>query len=394
MHGDSILLTGATGIFGSFVLEGALERGLRPICMMRDADPKSATDRIATVLEFLGRSEDLEKIRIVQGDASLPAMGLDAAARTELQQEVSMFIHCAACTSFSPDMDEEILRTNVGGVKNVLSFVEEAEIPLFHVSTAYVAGMRHGVIREDDLQHDSGFKNTYEQSKNQSEQLVRAAFKSGRVRGAVFRPAILVGSADDGRIAQFINFYSFMQIIEIAAMRKKRGHRVYQLRANPACTKNLAPADWSAAAMWRIIDKAGANNQTYHLTNPNPPTHVDMVDWGNSILQAADIHLEFTEDYCDKATSFQQALRGKYEHFEGYLDYEPQFDRSNTDAVLGDELPFPELSDDVMNRLLAYARDNRWRSIFGKRSKGDATYFENIVPVPAPTTPAPRAATA
>ena len=393
MHGPSLLLTGATGIFGSNMLAGALDRGYNPVVMMRDSSPEKAMDRLSTVLEFLGRPEDIGRVRIVQGDASQEGMGLSAKERQALVNEVSAFIHCAACTSFSPDQDEEVLTTNIGGVRNVLDFVEEAQVPLFHVSTAYVAGRRQGKILEGDLEHGEGYKNTYEESKNRSEQLVRKAIADERIKGSVFRPAILVGSLEDGRIAQFINFYSFMQIIEIAAMRKKRGHRVYQLRANPTCTKNLAPVDWSAAAMWKIIDNDGAKGKTYHLTNPNPPTHQDLVNWGNNLLQAADIEIQFAEDYCQSATSFQQALRGKYEHFEGYLDYEPTFDRTNTDAALNGELPFPEFTSEGLNNLLIYARDNRWRSIFGKRGQSNKAYFQNIVPVTA-TSPAPQAASA
>lgn len=393
MRGPSLLLTGATGIFGSNMLAGALDRGFAPIVMMRDASPDKALERLGTVLDFLGRPEDLSRIRIVQGDAGQEGMGLDSATREELLNEVTAFMHCAACTSFSPDQDEELLQTNVGGVKNVLSFVEAAQVPLYHVSTAYVAGRRQGTILESDLEHDEGYKNTYEESKNRSEQLVREAMASGRVEGSVFRPAILIGSLEDGRIAQFINFYSFMQIIEIAAMRKKRGHSVYQLRANPGCTKNLAPVDWSAAAMWKIIDNDGAQGKTYHLTNPNPPSHEELVAWGNNILQAADIEIQFAQDYCQDATSFKQAMRGKYEHFEGYLDYEPTFDRTNTDAALAGELPFPEFTPEGLNNLLIYARENRWRSIFGKRAQGNKAYFQNIVPVAA-SGPIPQAANA
>ena len=42
------------------------------------------------------------------------------------------------------------------------------------VSTAYVAGTHTGRFTEDDLDVGQGFRNTYEQSKFESEQLVRA----------------------------------------------------------------------------------------------------------------------------------------------------------------------------------------------------------------------------
>jgi len=380
MRSRTFLLTGATGILGTFVLDEAIERGYLPIALMRDADRDMARQRLAKVFEFIGRPGEEGRVRILKGDATLPNLGMNPDELDELRGSVGGVIHCAASTSFSDDQKDDIVRTNVGGVENMLDVFQDTPIPFYHVSTAYVAGKRDGIVYEGELEHDAGFQNVYEQTKNQSEQMVRNAFAEGRLRGAVFRPAIIVGASADGRIAQFWNFYSFIQVLDFAMMRPRRNTSTFHLNANPECTKNLTPVDWTAQAMWRIIEKEGPSGETYHLTNPSPPTHRELVKWGNRLLADIDMRIEFGDEE-DGGATFQRQMRGKFESFEGYLNHEPVYDRANTERALEGRLPFPTLDHGYLDRMFYYARENRWRSIFGKRAKTDMSYMKNIVPV-------------
>ena len=63
-----------------------------------------------------------------------------------------------------------------------------------HVSTAYVGGTHTGRFDEDDLDVGQGFRNTYEQSKFEAEQVVRASGLPVRV----VRPSIVVGESTYG----------------------------------------------------------------------------------------------------------------------------------------------------------------------------------------------------
>ena len=49
---------------------------------------------------------------------------------------------------------------------------------LAYVGTAYVAGERSDLVREDELAIDQGYRNTYEQTKAEAEALVRARLGS------------------------------------------------------------------------------------------------------------------------------------------------------------------------------------------------------------------------
>jgi thioester reductase-like protein len=379
MRGSRVLLTGATGVLGSWVLAEALRKGHQPIALMRDADVVTARQRLATVLDLAGMSGGEDRVEIVLGDSSESNLGLSKLESERLLANLDSMIHCAACTSFSGNDDDQVLTTNIGGVRHILELLDGTDVSLYHVSTAYVAGQRQGRVLETDLEHDEAYTNTYEESKNEAEQLVRKAFSTGRIKGSVFRPAIIVGATGTGRICQFTNFYNFMQVLEFAAMARRRGMECFHLNANPTCTKNLAPVDWTAEAMWGIIEAEGASGHTYHLTNPDPPSHEYLAEWGNGILSELGMRIECAPQKAAEGGTFKRAMRGRYEHFEGYLVSEPDFDRTNTDRALGDSLPFPTIDHVHLTRMYLYAREQRWRSIFGKRVKPDRAYTQGLL---------------
>ena len=122
-------------------------------------------------------------VRALAGDVTEPGLGVDPADLAG----VTHVIHCAASVSFDLPL-EEARRINVAGTQNVLAACRA--MPDFErldaVSTCYVAGRRTGLIQETDLEHDAGFHNTYEQTKYESELLLRAAMPDLPI--AVHRP--------------------------------------------------------------------------------------------------------------------------------------------------------------------------------------------------------------
>lgn len=379
MKGRCVLITGATGIMGSWVLAGALDRGYRPIVLMRDSDPAQARKRVDAVLRLVKRDSELDKVRIVFGDVRRPALGLDPNVLQELRATLDGFIHCAACISFDARQKDELWATNVEGVTHMLRFLAGTSIPLYHVSTAYVAGRRQGRVLETELDLNQTFNNMYEESKLEAESLVNDALDDGNISGAVFRPGILVGASKDGRISQFLNFYGFLQLIDIAASGALNGQRRLRFVADPTATKNLVPVDWAAEALWRLIETEGASGQTYHLTNPAPVTHENLREWANELLRPCNIRIEATERLDGDGSRFEWVAHSTLRHYLPYMQCEPLFDRTNTDKVLGDSLPFPHIGPEFYDTLMAFARERRWQGIFKCNSKGAATNYQAIM---------------
>jgi NAD(P)-dependent dehydrogenase (short-subunit alcohol dehydrogenase family) len=159
LAGTTVLVTGVTGFVGEALLHRLLSQ-VPDITIAPLVRPKGSTtgaDRIAAMLakpifsdvvEAAGGVEEVlrRRIRVVEGDLSdVPALPADLDA----------VVHCAGDVSFDPPVDEAFA-TNVVGTRHLLQRVAEVghHVHYVHISTAYVAGRRRGVIPEGSVDHD------------------------------------------------------------------------------------------------------------------------------------------------------------------------------------------------------------------------------------------------
>jgi thioester reductase-like protein len=367
MHNPKLFLTGATGIMGSWVLSEALDRGYEPILLMRDPTPELAQQRMRAVLSLAHREHNLDEVRIVRGDVGTPRLGLTNAEWDEMRQTVGTVIHCAASTTFSRKKDDLVLQTNVEGTRHMIEFAQGLDAPFYHVSTAYVAGTREGTAREHELDKGQGFKNTYERSKFLAEGLIRAAFETGKLHGAVFRPAIIVGAATNGRIAQFLNFYSFLRLLQgLVLMGGDIGQDVLRFQTSRDTTKNIVPVDWVAEAMWTAIGNEGPSGKTYHLTHPRPVTHGALVDFANEYLAQNNCRtrIECVDKREEPRTEAEQMVADSLYFFKDYLTHEAYYDRTNIESALKGAAPFPVTDNAYITRIFNYAVSQDWLNVF------------------------------
>jgi len=366
MGKHTVLLTGATGILGSWILNEAIHRGYEPYVLMRDETEGRARARLRALFELIGEPDRADVAHIVRGDICQPNLGMDGAAKRDLLRNLSGMVHCAACTSFDPGRSKEVWHSNVDATQHVLEFLSGADVPYYHVSTAYVAGTRKGLAGEEELDLGQDFKNTYEQSKCVAEGKVRTAFAEGKVFGSIFRPSIIVGAAANYRISQFLNFYGFLRLVDTLARGSFEAGDVIRLRGTPEVTKNLVPVDWIAKAMWYIIEEKGPTGLAYHLTNPDPPTHEDIMAWANGYLAEHDCptRFEVVRDLSGAPTFMEEVVHDRLRHYKSYLDVEAAYDRRNTDGVLNGSVPFPKMDNAFYTRLLYYGASQRWKDVF------------------------------
>ncbi|HRK33012.1 MAG TPA: SDR family oxidoreductase [Candidatus Hydrogenedentes bacterium] len=358
----SVLITGATGIYGSWVLAEALARGYRPIVLMRESSIEQARDRLNAVLAVANGDNRRSVVDLVWGDVRRPQLGMDSRIADTILKEIGAVIHCAGCTSFDPKDDATVWDTNVRSVEHVLAYLSGSNVPLYHVSTAYVAGGRECTVHEFELDGRYGFTNTYESSKWQAERIISSAFLHGAVSGAIFRPGILVGSSTTGAITDFLNVYRFLRLIDLASIQSNLGACSIRLEANADTLSNLVPVDWAAKALWQIIEQAGSNCQTYHLTNPNPNTIEEIRVWATEKLAEVKAELKFVDEL-DGTLSFMEGFAVKtLRHYQHYTKSQPYFDTTNTRRVTRTSIPFPEIDNRFYDKLLSYARSREWKS--------------------------------
>src|SRR5207253_8313112 len=117
--------------------------------------------------------------------------------------------HAAAPLSFARPTDEA-RAINVHGTQRMLDLADRIAARrglrrLVHVSTAYVAGRHRGLFAETDLWTGQEFRNSYERSKAEAEELVRR--RGDRFPAVVVRPSIVVGDSATGWTPAFNVLY-------------------------------------------------------------------------------------------------------------------------------------------------------------------------------------------
>ncbi len=186
-----VFLTGATGLVG----RATLVRLLR-------ADPRlSATVLVRSPLRPNARSHYLSsgRVRVMEGDVSVPGLGLSANDRLALRRRVTHVVHAAADTRFSQSLPLA-RRVNTAGTAHVIDALFGASLERFvFVSTAFVAGTMTGEIPEGPHVAVPGWINAYERSKYEAEDVVRA---SG-LPSVIARPSTIVCDDAQGRVSQF-----------------------------------------------------------------------------------------------------------------------------------------------------------------------------------------------
>ena len=160
LAGRRLFLTGATGFVGEALLERLLSDfpDLRLSVLIRPRGGTSGADRLAQLLAkpAFGRLRDTRPVEELV--ASIDVVEGDLARIPDLPDDLDIVIHCAGEVSFDPEIAEGFA-ANLGGLREVLRATHETaerngRVPhVVHVSTAYVAGLRAGLIPEGPLPH-------------------------------------------------------------------------------------------------------------------------------------------------------------------------------------------------------------------------------------------------
>lgn len=365
-----ILLTGATGLLGRYLLKNLLLADVPVAVVVRSSRRQSAENRVEAMM---GTWEDLlqremPRPYVLQGDITEPFLGLDVEDRRWVDANCDSVLHNAASLSFvATSEDGEPYRSNIRGTENVLDLCRETGIRDFHhVSTAYVCGLRTGIIRENELDVGQAMSNPYEESKVAAEKLVRSAdFLSPPT---VYRPAIIVGDSKTGFTSTFHGFYACLELSHtlLNSMGVVGTHLIHDTKTRISLdgteTKNFIPVDWVADAISFIVTNPQHHGTTYHLT-PRERISTEVI---RDVLEKTYgfYHTEFT-GAGKPVENPNEIERFFYEHIRVYNSYwrdDPQFDTSNLYAACP-HLPCPTMNEDMLLMLSNKAMEMgfKWR---------------------------------
>jgi thioester reductase-like protein len=260
------LLTGATGFLGMELLARYLERSDREVVLLvRARDDLEAGARVDGVLRNLfgsGGSRYRSRVTAVAAELTEPRLGLSERDHDALAADLDEIVHSAASVTFDLPL-ADARAVNVEGTRRMLELASAAPSleRYAHISTAYVAGTYDGVFTEVDLDLGQSFRNSYEQSKFEAEQLVRSR---PEIPFEILRPSIVVGDRRNGWTSAFNVLYWPLRALSRGLLK--------EVPAVASAPVDVVSVDYVADAIYAL--RGPAVGETYHLTAGSDATTI------------------------------------------------------------------------------------------------------------------------
>ena len=378
---EVVLLTGANGFLGTQAALRLLRSyNYKIIALVRGKDKQHAVNRLSRAWwefpELLG--EIGNRIHVLNGDITQTELGIEKQEYKNLIQTVTHVIHTAADWKLKSSL-EELQKINVQGTENILKLAQLAHADhglerFSHVSTAYVAGGKKGVVLEDSLTSEYGFLSDYEKTKFESEVLVRKS----EFDVSIFRPSMIVGDSSTGYIKTFNTVY--------VPLRLYLSGKLKIIPVSRSMKINLVPVDYVADAVVKLTFDSRAVNKTFHLTAPveSLPTLEELIEfvkeWSKenlnvrfsnpiymplniSLLQKISSHGHLFGKGTDKLLETVNTLSPYFNENREYL-------RDNVNEIIG---PYKYKWQDFMAKILEFA------AYYGFLHRSDRTVHEQVL---------------
>jgi len=261
---DTFFITGFPGFIANRLVERLARLNGNFILLAQPSLRDSAAEKIGEIAVTTGRS--ISDFQLVEGDITLPSLGLTERDLQVVRSEATTVFHLAALYDLGVARDLA-LKVNVEGTRNLNDFVRS--LPRLrhhhHVSTCYVAGKREGRILETELRHEAGFRNFYEESKHLAELEVEALKTDLPV--TIHRPAVVCGDSQTGETAKYDGVYYLIFYL----LRWPGGLSLLNIGNHEVCL-NLVPVDFVVDAMAVLALDDTAIGKTVQLADPSPLT--------------------------------------------------------------------------------------------------------------------------
>lgn len=326
------LLTGATGFVGSHFLLRWLLEGERVVALARAGSASAATERVRQALAVAGGSlaaaPRVPAPQAVCGDLSADLGGVSPEAQKRLRElGVRELWHFAASLQYEERHRDAIFETNVAGTRRALDLAQALGCEWFvHVSTAYTAGKRGGVITEQLPRRTDGFNNCYEASKADAEHLVAELCAARGMKLAILRPSIVVGpSCSKSTGGSSTGIYGFARELGRARAPLRALGRPLRLRGEPNTPLNLLPIDWFIDDVATLVKSGIAASTIVHHTLDSSPTIHEI---GEVVAELLALPGFLIEPAAAPSTPLEQLLARRTAFYAPYLSGAKHFERA------------------------------------------------------------------
>ncbi|MCX4460730.1 amino acid adenylation domain-containing protein [Streptomyces sp. NBC_01728] len=282
----SVLLTGATGFLGAFILREVLDRTDATVyCLVRASDREQGAERLRRIMDGYGLWEQrlADRIVPVAGDLDKPRLGLTEPEFDLLAEQVQVICHNGARVNFSEHYTQ-LRSANVHAVTEILRLATRHHLkPVHYVSTmsTLIAGpddpdtLPENWVSDPELLSFSG----YAQSKWVAEGIMRLAQERG-VPTTVHRPSHICGHSVTGVAGSDDALWHYVRAcVELGARPVMETYEA----------SNLVPVDFVAQAFTHLAFNRPADGTAYNLAAPSATLLDDLLDHAQSLGYQMDV---------------------------------------------------------------------------------------------------------
>ncbi len=268
---SSVLVTGATGFLGAFLLDELLRAtgpDTRFYCLVRDraSGQDRPTNRVLDALKFYSLpSQSLEdRIVPVTGDLTQPLLGLENSEYQRLAEKIDLIFHCAASVNYAYPYATAKPHT-VDGTLEIIKFACSGRTkPVQYISSngIFPGGDDAPYLENDEI---DGFVDRMEGGYNQAKWVAERLVWSAIYRGlpvCMFRPGNLGHHSGTG----VVNPNDFQSLIIKACVRSGWAPLA------PDWKFEMTPVDFLAKAITKVSDDPAHLGKVYNVVQQSPVT--------------------------------------------------------------------------------------------------------------------------
>ena len=352
-----VLLTGATGFLGAYLLSGLLNRTRATVhCLVRANSENEGLQRIRKNLEYyeLWNQDFIPRIRILLGNLAGARFGLSVQQYELLADEVDVIYHNGAMVNFVYPY-QALKPVNVDSTHEVLHLASMRKLKPVHFVSSLSVFMK-GDLREGGLCYEDADLEAvgvpfggYGQSKWVAEGLLRAAVQRG-VPMTIYRPDNILGDHRSGILNTSDMTYSLVRA-------------VFKLGSVPnvEVMGGIVPVDFVSDAILHLSSKPESFGKTFHLSTLKQSNFTEVFAMMNSMgVPIKQIPFaQWKMDYYNLAKQFPEESFHAFLPLINRIGTErlslPRLDLSNTLAGLeGSSIQVPTVTRELVETYVKY----------------------------------------